>query len=85
MTETITIASVTKAPKLRPAKTEDGVNTGMWVTLAPSIALSRSGPMEIAAGTCITGSLAGGWHDALNSMYSARKIGHGGNQILYRA
>lgn len=43
VTKTLTVADVTRAPAMRPAETEDGVRTGMWVTGADSVALADDG------------------------------------------
>lgn len=80
----LTTAEVTKAPKLRPAKTEDGVHTGMWVTLHASVALSDHGPIAVPTGTLITSPISGGIDGRLSSMCERRKIGTNGATIVYR-
>jgi hypothetical protein len=81
----LTVADVTKRPATKPAMTEDGVGTGMEVTLVESVALANNGDViRVPAGTLISQPLCGGFDGKLNANYSGCKIGTDGEEIVYR-
>ena len=66
---------VTRKPKTKPAKTEDGVATGMLITLAESVALAGAEPVRVPAGTLITHAICGGYSGRLRCNYSGHSMG----------
>lgn len=75
---------VTKTPSTKPALTEDGVATGMYITLASSVAMKNGAPAVIPPGTLISGPLSRGFDGTLNCNVERRKIGTDGDEIVYR-
>lgn len=71
---TLTKADVTKSPKMRPARTEDGVTTGIWVTLAESVALVNGVPRRLPAGTLLSAPTSAGNDGSLGCMVQRRAL-----------
>ena len=83
-TATLTVADVTKAPALRPILTDDGVPTGVWLTLAPCVALdAKNRPTSLPTGSRITAPTCGGFHGVLGSNYEGRTL-VGNGSICFR-
>ena len=83
-TTVLTMASVTKAPKMRPTKTEDGVHTGLWVTLSESVGLIGRDVAVIPAGTLLSSPICGGFHNGLGAHYQQRTNVSSGLGVVYR-
>lgn len=82
--KTLTVADVTARPKTRPAKTEDGVETGMHVTLTDSIAMSGGKIVRVPAGSLISGPISGGIDIDGCTMTTRCKLGLGGPDLVFR-
>ena len=80
-----TINDVTRKPATKPLKTDDGVCTGILITLRESVALADDKPLEIPAGTLITGAICGGHSSRLGSNYAGHQLSTSGTFINYRA
>lgn len=71
-----TESKITKTPKTRPAKTEDGIATGMLVTLHESVAIDMRGNEKVLPpGSLISRPLSGGFDGRVNSNVSRHKLG----------
>jgi hypothetical protein len=51
---------ISKMPKTKPARTDDGVSTGMLVTLQDSVALCAGKELHVPSGTLITSPISTG-------------------------
>jgi hypothetical protein len=86
--KTAVASKVTVAPACKPAKTEEGITTGMWVTIGPSVGMRQVGgegdvvAVEIPAGSLISSVTSSGNHTLLG-MSESRKFGDA--EITYRA
>ena len=79
-----TTNDVTRASKTRPAKTDDGVCTGMLVTLYDSVALSQGNVLPVPAGSLITQATSSGMSWRLGCHSTHHKLGTSGAEIIYR-
>lgn len=70
----LTTTDVTRAPRMRPTKTEDGVNTGFWITLEESVAIKNDDGaiLDIPAGTLLTAVISSGMDWRLGCRYESR-------------
>ena len=76
---------VTRTPALRPLKTAEGVQTGLYETLTESVALVGGEPRSLPAGTVLTGVGSRGYQAAMRSDAERRSIWDDGAEVVYRA
>ena len=78
---------VTPMPPTKPAKTSDGICTGMLITLSDAVAYDDAArsAIKVPAGTIVSRSLAGGYHPGIGGNYTSRKIGTDGKEVSFRA
>lgn len=78
--------NITKTPKTKAAKTQDGISTGMLITLEEGVAIDSNGQEKVVpAGSLISRALSGGFDGRINGMSDCRKLGTGGDEVVFRA
>jgi hypothetical protein len=76
-------SDVTKAPAMRPILSEDGVRTGLWETLAESVAVVAGKPAPVPAGMRLTDPISAGHYATIGRSECRRTVD--GLLLHYRA